>query len=161
MTEGNTNSPDSETGTGSEGMRRGGMRAEGRARSGRPGGGGGGRLLFLGPVLAGGARLPAAPGSEIARRLRRPPSARRRGSQTQFEVDALIGIPLSTGPAPGSPPAPSLPPARPLWPLPPLTASTWCPAPAGPPPPPVGARGRAAGVGPEAAASFLTSPRGF
>lgn len=114
-----------------------GERAAGRARLGRPGGGG--RWLLLGPVLAG-ARLPAAPGSAIPRRLRRPPSARRRGFQTQFEVDALIGIPLSAGPAPGSPPAPSLPPARPSRPLPPLPASTWCSAPAGPPPPAVGAR---------------------
>lgn len=130
----------------------------GRARSGRPGGGG--RGLLLGPLLAG-ARLPAAPGSAIPRRLCRPPSARRRGFQTQFEVDALIGIPLSAGPAPGSAPV-LLPDSRP-------------PSPASPAPPgehvvpragratsarpALGSRG-AAGAGPAAAGFFPTGPRG-
>ncbi|XP_032717819.1 atherin-like [Lontra canadensis] len=64
-------------------------------------------------------------------------------------------------PPPGSPPAPSLPPARPRRPLPPLPARTWCSAPAGPPPPAVGARaGRAAGAGLAATGSPPPGSRG-
>lgn len=90
-----------------------------------------------------GARWRPAPGCARLRDSAPTAAAALRsaaGLQTQFEVDALIGIPLSAGPAPGSPPARSLPPARPRRPLPPLPASTWCSTLARPPPPRVGAR---------------------
>lgn len=110
-----------------------GRRAAGRARSGRPGGEG--RWPLLGPMLAG-AR-PAAPAPRSRADCGGRPPLGGAAFQTQFEVDALIGIPLSTGPAPAPRPPPprrALSPPPALAPLPPLPPSTWCPAPAGPPP---------------------------
>lgn len=126
-----------------------GQRAAGRARSGRPGGGA--RWPLLGPMLAG-ARLPAAPAPRSRADCGGRPPLGGAAFRSQFEVDALIGIPLSAGPAPAPRPPPPRPPFSPppaLAPLRPSAESTWCPAPAGPHFRPPSAR--AAGASPQAA----------